>query len=61
MMNIISTIGEPSLNILLYGDENLDKHAIEVIFLTVLKQSSLALSRRSLSLSLCYIHYLIKQ
>ena len=35
MMNIISTISEPSLNTLLYGDENLDNHANEVIFLTV--------------------------
>ena len=35
MMNIISTISEPSLNTLLYGDKNLDNHANEVIFLTV--------------------------
>ena len=35
MMNIISTISESSLNISLYGDENLDNHANEVIFLTV--------------------------
>ena len=34
-MNIISTISEPSFNILLYGDETLDNHANEVIFLTV--------------------------
>ena len=35
VMNIISMISEPSLNNLLYGDENLDNHANEVIFLTV--------------------------
>ena len=32
MMNIISTMSETSLNTLLYGDENLDNHAYEVIF-----------------------------
>ena len=35
MMNIISMISESSLNTFLYGDENLDSHANEVIFLTV--------------------------
>ena len=35
MMNIISTISEPRLNTLLYGDKKLDNHANEVIFLTV--------------------------
>ena len=31
MMNIISTISEPSLKTLLYGDENLDNRANEII------------------------------